>query len=116
MTCEFCGRKFSSIRSYAAHKGVKHKAEITLARENEIVFPGITRKTLNEMRKNAKVCQICGKNETANTRPDSKNTPNNLCADHNHITGEFRGFLCVQCNRNMGWYDKYQKQINAYNK
>lgn len=116
MVCMFCNKVFSSKHSLAAHMGVKHKEEFKTLKNNEIVFPGITRYELEEMRKNASVCAICGKTETANTRPDVKDTPNQLCADHNHITGNFRGFLCVQCNRNMGWFDKYQKQIEKYNK
>lgn len=56
-------------------------------------------------------CDVCGKQETANTRPDCKNNPNSLCIDHDHNTNSFRGFLCVQCNRNFGWYDKYKEKI-----
>lgn len=37
-------------------------------------------------------CECCGdpKGERA------------LCLDHNHITGEFRGWLCVSCNAGIG--------------
>ena len=60
-------------------------------------------------------CNICGKLETSNTRPDKKNSANKLSIDHDHKTNQFRGFLCVQCNRNLGWYEAYKEKIEAYN-
>jgi hypothetical protein len=42
-------------------------------------------------------CAICGKSESM----DSKR----LNADHNHITGEFRGWLCNKCNSMLGIID-----------
>lgn len=108
--CKYCNRVCKNIKSLSAHLGNSHKEEL----KSLEVFPGITKKQLEEMRNNATNCMICGKKETANTRPDVKTTPNKLCADHSHTTGEFRGFLCVQCNRNMGWYDKYHDKIFSY--
>lgn len=34
-------------------------------------------------------CEICG-------------TDNNLCYDHNHDTGSYRGTLCSHCNMALG--------------
>lgn len=28
-----------------------------------------------------------------------------LCADHDHLTGEFRGWLCTKCNKSIGSLD-----------
>jgi Recombination endonuclease VII len=36
-------------------------------------------------------CEIC-------------NTKNNLCGDHDHITGKFRGTLCRSCNFGLGFF------------
>ena len=122
MQCKYCNKEFNSKRSLSAHLGAKHKEQVLIDFNNSKVKIGddeldITNKELNELRQvHSNRCDICGKYETANTRPDVKNTPNKLCVDHNHNTKEFRGFICVQCNRNMGWLDKYQKQIELYNK
>lgn len=113
-SCNFCNKEFNSKRALSAHLGYKHKTEMKEIRDNELVFKNITRKALEQMRTSVDVCMICGKHETANTRPDVKITANNLCADHDHNTGLFRGFLCVQCNRNMGWFDKYKQEIEKY--
>lgn len=36
-------------------------------------------------------CEICGSSE-------------NLCGDHNHATGKFRGTLCRGCNFGIGFF------------
>ena len=40
------------------------------------------------------VCDICGKPPTS----PYKSQHRKLCLDHNHKTGEFRGWLCDSCN------------------
>lgn len=120
--CEYCGKEFKNYNGLCVHKGLKHKKDYEENRLNSYVVIGkdtlnITNKELLVLKnKHSGVCDICGKHETANTRPQYKSTPNNLCIDHNHNTKKFRGFLCVQCNRNMGWLDRYYNEIMSYNK
>jgi hypothetical protein len=38
-------------------------------------------------------CAICGKKLTE---------PGGCCVDHDHITGEVRGLLCITCNTGIG--------------
>ena len=122
MFCKYCNKEFSSERAINTHMGLKHKKEYhdNYMNSNVVISEDeldITNLELQNIRKlHSGRCDICGKYETANTRPDCKSTPNKLCVDHNHNTNQFRGFICVQCNRNMGWLDKYGDQIEAYNK
>lgn len=43
------------------------------------------------------VCAICGADD-----PGGGN--NHFHVDHNHITGEIRGLLCINCNRGLGGF------------
>lgn len=44
-------------------------------------------------RPRVELCEICGK--TNGKRP--------LCFDHDHATGEFRGWICHRCNSALGY-------------
>lgn len=122
LTCKYCNKEYQSIRALMGHIGQVHKIEYhkDVAKQYAVVggdVLDITNGELELLRKNhSNKCEICGKYETSNTRPDAKITPNKLCVDHNHSTGQFRGFICVQCNRNMGWLDKFYNEIIEYNK
>lgn len=116
--CEYCGKLFPKYESIRYHKTVKHHeqymnepAYLYDAKENI----DISRKQLQEKRAaHSQRCDVCGKLETAITNPGKVTHPNQLCVDHDHNTKKFRGFLCVQCNRNFGWYDKYKDKIHEH--
>ena len=118
--CEFCDKEFKTKNALTGHLGQKHKEELLdrpvriVSRSNDHELDISVRELQKAKSKHSGVCDVCGKKETANTRPDTKTTPNSLCIDHDHNTKKFRGFLCVQCNRNFGWYDKYTEEIQNH--
>jgi len=63
---------------------------------------GITREEYVESMGTSSCCQICSKEE-------------DLCYDHDHVTGKFRGVLCRNCNRAIGQLgDTAEGVKNAY--
>ena len=122
--CPYCGEKFNTRQKLSGHCGYYHKEELYNEhvrmpnKKSNRLFSSkldITYKELDEYRSShSNRCDICGKIETANTGAKTKDTPNRLCIDHDHGTSRFRGFLCVQCNRNLGWYDKYKDAIEKH--
>lgn len=73
----------------------------------------ITYGELRQYRQNQLVCEICGKPEKFKSYK-SKKSPNKLAADHNHSTKHFRGLLCGDCNRKLGWFENLSKEILEY--
>lgn len=73
---------------------------------------GISEEQYNEMliAQNYK-CALCGNEES---QPKKKR----LSVDHDHITGRIRGFLCGNCNWNLGVFEsrreRYEKYLNGY--
>lgn len=51
-------------------------------------------------------CQMCGAPEMEMDR--------RLSLDHDHTTGEFRGWLCDRCNKLVGMVEAYRGAVEAY--
>lgn len=57
---------------------------------------------LSELTKQQGRCKICTK---------EMKVPH---VDHDHVTGKYRGLLCVSCNNGLGIYEKHRNAFNDY--
>lgn len=64
------------------------KGHITWKRKHVENRYGITLEEYNDKIQEG-ICEVCGSTD-------------NICYDHCHSTGEFRGVLCNKCNRSIG--------------
>ena len=128
--CQFCGKEFSILTAKASHerlcslnpnaminpatlRGDKKSRNVVLYSWPRVTLD-ITYGELEEYRETHPVCEICGKTVSEATKWNSKFAVKNLCIDHNHTTGKFRGLLCQICNRQLGWYENNKENINKY--
>lgn len=98
-------RKKISDAAAAAHH--QRKLERNVKVKHDVL--DITYKDLEEYREKQKVCEICGKENSAMYKSRAK-----LCVDHDHNTNKFRGLLCYQCNRALGWFENNQESVLNY--
>lgn len=101
---------YGNKRNVPKHTSAYYKSKVKVCGD-EI---NITRFELDEYIKTHEVCEICGRRIEECVKWVSKFSPKRLCIDHDHETKEFRGLLCSRCNRQLGWYEKYKENIEAY--
>ncbi len=121
--CRYCKQYFtkSQIGGHEANcrkrLGIDPKDtpyRLYLKNNSSYIDLDITYGELEEYRQTHPVCEICGKAVSEVTKWDSKFAAKNLCIDHDHNTGKFRGLLCQICNRQLGWFEKNQEKIIEY--
>ena len=83
--CKECTRK--RVISYNKDNHEKHLERAFKHQTNKRY--GITPEQYAEAMSTSSKCQIC-------------ESEYDLCYDHDHITGKFRGVLCRACNRSIG--------------
>lgn len=95
---------------------LRHKAKIAARRKAKYdADPDAERRKLRELRRQQRAAdpqrfreQIWrqrGLPMPTRPEPDACEAcarPGKLCLDHDHTTGEFRGWLCAYCNRGIG--------------
>lgn len=112
--CPVCNNKYKSKSALTQHIKLSHNNyyvnNINIKCGNYEL--NITKTQLQEYRNNHFKCEICGKD--VNDIKKENNHFNELCIDHNHVTHEFRGLLCMTCNRSLGWFEKNELAILNY--
>lgn len=130
--CEHCNRKFKTEKSWREHEqkctrenriSLVRRQNWKIKREKRFqkqkvkihnIEIDITLAELEQYRKTHLVCEICGRSIDDLNNGNSTVKRKNLSIDHDHKTLKFRGLLCMHCNANLGWYEKYQTEINDY--
>ena len=121
--CKYCGKEYKNKNSKSHHEKycVKNPNRLIHTKSyytNNIKVKGeevkITKEKLDIYLQTHLTCEICGKTIEEVNKWNSKFAPKRLCIDHDHTNGKFRGLLCHLCNRQLGWYEKYKKEIDDY--
>lgn len=133
LICPYCGEKQKHNNQLAKHKrfcasnpnretslGNKRNMPLHTKRYYKDFFRyrgvtlDITKEQFEKYCENHKRCEICGKTIEESINCDYEFAAKRLCLDHNHQTNQFRGMLCLRCNRQLGWYEKNKENIEAY--
>lgn len=124
--CKYCGKKLQKLNGLSLHENhcrynpnrKKHggykKSDIEHFSFRDGTILDITYIDLEEYRKNQLTCEICGRTADEAIKYNGKFSSKKLCVDHDHNTNKFRGLLCQQCNRQLGWYENNREAIIKY--
>lgn len=112
--CSVCNKRYKNKNALSQHLCKTHhdyyETHRFLVMGTGLI--DITKQELEEYRKIHTKCEICGK-DVEDIRKEN-NHFNDLCIDHNHTTNQFRGLLCMTCNRALGWFEKNEQNILEY--
>lgn len=116
--CEYCNNPISYSRRKPRFCSINCKTLFNRElKENSLAIINgnsinLTNKEIRLLRNSITKCQICGK--SIDDIKNENNHFNNLCVDHDHTSGKFRGLLCMTCNVSLGWYENNKESITRY--
>jgi len=94
-------RKYDPVK--AEEYRVKNRAALMEKQWKRRGIIGITfEKYEQDLKAQEGKCKICDK---------EMKIPN---ADHDHVTGQYRGLLCNVCNQGLGIYEKHREKFDRY--
>lgn len=112
--CPICFKCYRTKSGLSQHIKCNHNDYYNL--NNYVIMDGksigITYQQLDEYRNKHTKCEICGK--SIESIQHESNHFKKLCIDHNHNTNQFRGLLCMTCNRSLGWFEKNEQYVLKY--
>lgn len=100
------GKKYKSM-SEEGRKNISKGRKGKFTGENHPYWKGGKRDYMkkNAPRPKSETCEICG--------AFGSDTKNGICYDHNHTTGEFRGWICTRCNVAIGMVKENIETLEA---
>ena len=103
--------KYCDAICWRAHQAALKSSRIV--RWTDGTLGNISYGELEKLKSTQVLCEICSMEEVGSSASNHQR-PNRLAADHDHETGKFRGLLCIKCNIQLGWFEKYKDQIKNY--
>ena len=101
--CSKC-EKLLPLDSFSAHSGGNYLRPGCKACNNELTKVRARLRAEHGMPCEGYTCPICkGSEEDVKGKGNTKN--GSWVLDHDHVSEEFRGWLCHKCNRSLGGFD-----------